>query len=119
MQKVFSVGAAAVAAVALMSSSASAMGSGKAKGEANLASPVVEETVVKVAGVTWTCRQSTCVGTGPAYSGLDDVIKECGKLSAAVGKLDSFKSRGRAVAGERLDRCNRLAGQETAEVASR
>jgi hypothetical protein len=115
MQKMMTVGAALMTATLWMGS-AEAMSSGKFKGEAVLAKPTAEVVETKVAGVKWRCEGTLCIGAGPAYSGLDDLQKECGKLSAAVGPLAGFKSRGRVVAGEKLDICNRLAGQDEPQL---
>lgn len=118
MQKFMSV-TAALALAALSMTPAHAMNGGKFKGEALLAAPTAQVVEAKVAGVKWVCKDLTCTGAGPAYSGLDDVQKECGKLAAAVGPLAGFKSRGRVVVGEQLTICNKLAGQDAAQVAAR
>lgn len=118
MQK-FQCLTAAIGLTALSISPAHAMGSGRFKGEALLAEPTATVVEAKVAGVKWTCVDRVCIGVGPAYSGLDDLQKECGKLAAAVGPLAGFKSRGRIVVGDKLEICNRLAGQDPAEYAAR
>lgn len=79
------------------------------KGSAKLATPTSTPLTAVVEGVEWKCEGDTCVGTSDRRPGLDSFIKECRKVSAAVGPLASYTSRGRVLSERNIAACNRLA----------
>jgi hypothetical protein len=52
-----------------------------------------------VGGVAWRCEGDKCIGKAERYSSLDSYMKECRKVSAGLGKLTRFYSRGREMTG--------------------
>ena len=81
------------------------------KATAKLAVPASTPITVNVEGVDWKCDGDACVGTADRRSGLDSLIKECRKVSAAVGPLAGYVSRGRELSERNIAACNRLAAQ--------
>ena len=77
------------------------------RGEAKLATAVASPTEQSVDGVTWKCDGDTCVGQADNYSTLDSFLKECRKVSAVLGPLTSYSSRGRELTGNSISPCNR------------
>ena len=61
-----------------------------------------------VDNVAWSCSGAQCVGLGPKR--LDSMMKECRKVSAAIGPLASFQRGGRELTSREVNTCNRLAG---------
>jgi hypothetical protein len=88
---------------------AAAAGSGSYRAEATLATPVASATEKDVGGVTWRCEGDKCIGKAERYSSLDSYMKECRKVSAGLGKLTRFYSRGREMTGGDLKNCNNAA----------
>jgi hypothetical protein len=88
-----------------------AAGSGTYHAEATLATAVPSATEKDVGGVKWTCEGDKCVGKAERYSSLDSYMKECRKVSAGLGKLTRFYSRGREMDARDLETCNRAATQ--------
>jgi hypothetical protein len=86
-----------------------AAGSGTYHAEATLATAVPSATEKDVGGVKWTCEGDKCVGKAERYSSLDSYMKECRKVSAGLGKLTRFYSRGREMTGGDLKSCNTAA----------
>ncbi len=78
---------------------------------AKLAVPVSTPTATVVDGVEWTCEGDTCKGTAERRASLDSIIKECRKVSAALGPLAGYNSRGRALSERNVVICNRLAAE--------
>ena len=97
------LGASAIVPAAL------AAGSGPYRAEATLATPVASATEKDVGGVTWRCEGDKCFGKAERYSSLDSYMKECRKVSAGLGKLTRFYSRGREMHGSDLKNCNSAA----------
>ena len=79
--------------------------------EATLATPAPSATDKDVDGVNWHCEGNKCVGKAERRSSLDSYMKECRKVSAGLGKLTRFYSRGREMIGGDLANCNRAAAQ--------
>ena len=77
--------------------------------EATLATAVPSATEKDVGGVTWRCEGDKCIGKAERYSSLDSYMKECRKVSAGLGKLTRFYSRGREMTGGDLKSCNSAA----------
>ena len=65
------------------------------RAEATLATPVQAATEKDVDGVTWRCEHDKCFGKAEKRASLDSYMKECRKVSAGLGKLTRFYSRGR------------------------
>lgn len=82
---------------------------GAYRAEATLAAAVPSATDKDVDGVTWHCEGDKCVGKAERRSSLDSYMKECRKVSAALGKLTRFYSRGREMIGRDLASCNSAA----------
>ncbi len=49
------------------------------------------------------------------YIGLDSLMKECRKVSTALGPLASYNSRGRVMTERNVAACNRLGDQSRAD----
>ena len=77
--------------------------------EATLATAVSSATEKDVDGVTWRCEGDKCTGKADKHSSLDSYMKECRKVSASLGKLTRFYSRGREMTGGDLKSCNSAA----------
>jgi hypothetical protein len=92
-------------AIALPASAAN----GPYHAEATLATPVASVTEKDVGGVAWRCEGDKCIGKAERYSSLDSYMKECRKVSAGLGKLTRFYSRGREMTGGDLKSCNNAA----------
>lgn len=79
--------------------------------QATLATPAPSATDKEVDGVNWHCEGDKCVGKAERRASLDSYMKECRKVSAGLGKLTRFYSRGREMIGGDLANCNRAAAQ--------
>jgi hypothetical protein len=82
---------------------------GAYRAEATLATPMPSATEKDVDGVTWRCEGDKCIGQAERHSSLDSYMKECRKVSAGLGKLTRFYSRGREMTGGDLKSCNNVA----------
>ena len=78
-------------------------------GQAKLETPVSQATSANVNGVDWRCDGDTCTGSAERVSGVDGFMRECRKVSEALGPLASYSSNGRAMSGPNLNSCNKLA----------
>ena len=105
------------AAFAMLASGASAA-PGPFHGEATLAAPVSAPTEAVVSGVTWKCEGDRCVGSAERYTSLDNSMRECKKVAAAIGPLASYAARGREVTGGSLRVCNTAAAAKAGESAA-
>lgn len=81
------------------------------KATAKLATPASTPISTTVEGVDWKCEGDSCVGTADRRSGLDSLIKECRKVSGAIGPLAGYVSRGRELSERNIAACNRLAAE--------
>ncbi len=79
------------------------------KGSAKLVTPVSAPTSVVVEGVEWSCQGDTCTGSGERRTKLDSFMKECRKVSTALGPLAAYTSRGLELTDRNVAACNRLA----------
>jgi hypothetical protein len=77
------------------------------RAEATLATAVSSAVDHEIDGVKWRCEGEKCVGTAESRSSLDSLVRECRKVSAVVGQLKSYSSRGRDLAGNAVSPCNR------------
>lgn len=77
------------------------------KGEARLVTPTAAPASFTIAGADWRCEGDRCVGAAPYRRSIDSFMRECRKVSAAVGPLAAYKSRGRAMSAGSLAACNR------------
>lgn len=105
---------AAAAAALLIASPAAAAGVGFSA-NAKLQAPVSAPTKTVVGDTAWTCEGDTCKGVSERRAGLDSLMKECRKVSAAIGPLASYNSRGRVMTERNVAACNRLAGESQAD----
>lgn len=98
----------AAAAALLIAAPAAAEGF---SANAKLQAPVSTPTKTVVGDLEWTCDGDTCKGVSERRAGLDSLMKECRKVSAAIGPLASYNSRGRVMTERNVAACNRLADQ--------
>ena len=119
MNKRFFFGAVALAAMFV--SAGSIAGAPPFSGQATLAKAVAAPSEVNVDGVTWKCEGDKCQGRAERRSTLDSQIKECRKVSEALGELTAYTSRGREMTKNAVDTCNRLASgkEDDALVANK
>ena len=75
-------------------------------GQATLATPASAPIDATVSGVAWHCEADKCVGSAERYSSLDNPVKECRKVAAAVGPLTAYTTRGRTLSKGTLAACN-------------
>jgi hypothetical protein len=68
-----------------------------------------------VGDVAWTCTGERCAGVGPKR--LDAMMKECRRVSEAVGPLASFQRGGRILTAREDATSNRLAGNSGYNLA--
>jgi hypothetical protein len=106
MQRVEWIGAAALLAAAIGTGAAWAEPSRR---EAQRLDAVAASLQTAVGDVSWTCEGNTCTGVGPK-SQVVSLMKECRKVSAAIGPLTSYQRGGRALSVREIATCNRLAG---------
>jgi len=98
-------------AVCAMSVAGAAWGESAFSGQATLVNAVATPSELVVEGVTWRCETDKCVGRAERRSTLNSFIKDCRKVSEAVGPLVSFTGRGRTTTKGEISTCNRLAGK--------
>lgn len=103
----------AAAAVALLIANPAAAAGFSA--DAKLQTPVSTPTRTVVGEVEWSCEGDTCKGVSERRAGLDSLMKECRKVSTALGPLASYSSRGREMTERNVAACNRLADRSRAE----
>jgi hypothetical protein len=75
-------------------------------GQAKLAAPASAPATATINGVTWTCAGEVCTGEAAHYSSLDNPVRECKRVAAALGQLTAYAARGREVTGGSLKVCN-------------
>lgn len=105
---------AATAAALLIATPAAAAGAGFSA-NAKLQAPVSAPTKTVVGDIEWTCEGDTCKGVSERRAGLDSLMKECRKVSRALGPLASYNSRGRVMTERNVAACNRLGDQSRAD----
>lgn len=114
----FPVLSAIAAALAVLAPAAAFAGG--FQGAAKLAQPAPSPTSTVVNGVEWRCDGDTCLGTAQRVSGVDGFMRECRKVSEALGPLAAYSSGGRNMSHGNLRACNKLAEAGRAnEVAAK
>jgi hypothetical protein len=73
--------------------------------EAKLAAPTATPLTATVSDVSWKCDGDACVGEG-VHAPLDNPMRECRKVAAAVGPLAAFTARGMKMDAGDLKSCN-------------
>lgn len=81
---------------------------------ATLVTPASTPVSATVNGAAWSCAGADCTAMAARYSTLDSVMKECRKVSAAVGPLASYQARGRVLSAGNVSACNKGASVQTA-----
>ena len=102
----------AAAAALLIAAPASAAGY---SANAKLQTPVSAPTKTVVGDVEWSCEGDACKGVSERRAGLDSLMKECRKVSRALGPLASYNSRGRVMTERNVAACNMLGDQSRAD----
>lgn len=69
--------------------------------KAELTQPAAERSTI-ASGVAWACSETTCV----ARKASSRPLNVCKKLAREVGPLASFEARGKALAADKLEKCN-------------
>src|SRR3712207_2346167 len=110
----FSMSAAAAAFALLASAPAFAEPAVSApyRAEATLATPVSAPSETVVAGVTWRCDGDRCAAAAERRTTLDNPVRECRKVAAAVGPLAAYTTRGRELSEINLKVCNVAAAKQ-------
>lgn len=98
----------AAAAALLIAAPASAAGY---SANAKLRTPVSTPTKTVVGDIEWSCESDTCKGVSERRASLDSLMKECRKVSTAIGPLAAYNSRGRVMTERNVAACNRLADE--------
>ncbi len=88
------------------------------QGTAKLAQPLASPTSTVVNGVEWRCDGDTCLGSAQRLAGVDGFMRECRKVSEALGPLASYASRGRTMSHGNLRACNKLAEDGRASLVA-
>ncbi len=73
--------------------------------EAKLAAPAAAPITATVSDVSWKCDGDACVGEA-IRAPLDNPMRECRKVAAAVGPLSAFTTRGMKMDAGDLKSCN-------------
>lgn len=101
-----------VLAFSVLAMSGAAWGENAFSGQVTLVNAVAAPAELVVEGVKWRCEGDKCVGTAERRSTLNSFIKDCRKVSAAVGPVAAYEARGRAATRGEISTCNRLAGKQ-------
>lgn len=62
------------------------------RAEAKLMSPGVSTKNFLIAGVEWRCEGDTCKGASDRRRNLDGPVRECRKVTAAIGAIVSYRT---------------------------
>lgn len=108
------VAGAMLVAPMLAAGAACAQASDAYRGEAKLASAATTPVTRTIAGADWRCEGEACVGVAAHHATLDNLVRECKKVAAALGPLTAFTSDGRAADAGQLRACNTAATVQTA-----
>ena len=108
MQKLLSPAAAAICLLAVTPAAAAEI-----RAEARLAAPRAQPVSFQAGGYDWRCEGQVCQGAAERRRGVDGFMRECRKVSAELGPLTSYVSRGRTMTPGNLKACNRAARVET------
>lgn len=79
--------------------------------EAQLRPAAAAPQETAVAGLAWRCEGDQCLGADRRRSTPDGLLAECRKVTAVVGPVSSYRSRGRELSAVQLRACNRRAVQ--------
>lgn len=104
--------------VLALSLTAPAAFAGAFSGQAKLANAVTQPTAASVNGVDWRCEGDACVGSAERVQGVDGFMRECRKVSEAIGPLAAYASNGRKMSGANLNSCNKLAEEGRAKLVA-
>lgn len=107
MQRLGVLGVAAMAILTAQPYSAEARETSRR--EAACAQTTAVSLEAAIGDVSWTCVGDRCVGTGPKR--LDSMMKDCRRVAAAIGPLQTFERSGRRLTPRQVAACNRLAGE--------
>lgn len=69
-------------------------------------------------GIEWKCDADACVGVGKRDQSIDSFMRECRKVSTAVGPFSAYASNGRVMSSGDLNACNRLAEGDRAKLVA-
>ena len=114
MQNLRMIGALA-AAGALCSTAAFAGAPAPFRAQATLASPAAATKEVAISGAAWRCEGASCTGTAERRSSIESQLRECRKVTAVLGPVTAYESRGKALSSGELALCNKAAPVETAQ----
>ena len=81
--------------------------------EAKLAVPAGTPIAATVSDVSWKCEGDSCVGEA-IRAPLDNPMRECRKVAAAIGPLAAFTSHGMRMDAGDLKSCNVAAKSQPA-----
>ena len=80
--------------------------SGAAFAETGAQAPVKAASVV---GVAWRCEGDACTGQARRPSAEEGLVRECRKVVAAIGPVNSYRSGERELSPAKVRACNRSA----------
>jgi hypothetical protein len=83
---------------------------------ATLQQPVAAKMQFIANGAIWDCEQSTCVAANPPAQSFG--ISQCHDVARRAGPVAEFKTEGRTLAADLLDRCNTGASSKTSLAVS-
>lgn len=90
------------------------------QGTAKLAAPVATPISTVVNGVEWRCDGDNCVGAAARASGVDGFMRECRKVSEAIGPLAAYANGSQSMSPRSIRICNKLAEDSRAsQVAAK
>ena len=98
--------------VLALCAAAGAAGAAQAKGrsaEAVLAGAPQGELRQVIDGRQWSCLGNGCRGAASAAAKSQPVVFECQGVAQKLGPLTLYRSGGRALSAEQLERCNSVA----------
>jgi hypothetical protein len=78
------------------------------RSEATLAAPAAQPAAAALADAGWRCDGVACVAERTQPS-LDNPMKQCRKVAAALGSVTAFESEGLKLDAGDLKSCNRAA----------
>jgi hypothetical protein len=83
---------------------------------ATLQQPLAVKTQFIANGAIWDCEQSTCVAANPPAQSFG--ISQCHDVARRAGPVAEFKTGGRTLAADLLERCNAGAQPKTSLAVS-
>jgi hypothetical protein len=88
------------------------------RSEAKLAAPAAQPATAALADAGWRCEGAACVAERTQPS-LDNPMKQCRKVAAALGSVTAFESEGLKFDAGDLKSCNRAAKDGGASTAGK